>query len=164
MREIGNEKIDQITLIRYMKKTLIIFTYLLFTLGTIVAQTDQQKKKIEANLSPKVNAELINQFFNEVHKGSSYKMNNKRKESYLEQLSRFSFVYSPFVKNNNHPLLSSIGRMNKYNKDIDYSLEKFKPEEFNFIKYAFNFYLPHSQMIRVDGQDYLIVIKAYKQK
>ena len=164
MREIGNEKIDQITLIRYMKKTLIIFTYLIFTLGTIVAQTDQQKKKIEANLSPKVNPELINQFFNEVHKGSSYKMNNKRKESYLEQLSRFSFVYSPFIENKNHPLLSSIERMNKYNKDIDYSLENFKPKEFNFIKYAFNFYLPHSQMIRVDGQDYLIVIKAYKQK
>ena len=147
-----------------MKKTLFTLACLVLTLGTMVAQTDEQKKKIEASTSPKINPELIDQFFSEVHKGSPYKMSTDRKKSYVEQLSRFSFVYSPNVENKNHPLLSSIGRKDKYNKNMDYSLEGFKPEEFNFIKYGFNFYLPSSQMIRVDGQDYLIVIKSYKQK
>jgi hypothetical protein len=147
-----------------MKKTLYILACLLLSLGTINAQTDEQKEKIEASTSPKINPQLIDQFFNEVHKGSPYKMSADRKKAYLEQLSRFSFVYSPYVENKNHPLLSSIGMKDKYNKSMDYSLERFKPEEFNFIKYGFNFYLPSSQMIRVDGQDYLIVIKSYKQK
>ena len=147
-----------------MKKTLFTLAYTIVSLFTVVAQTDEQKKKIEAIVSPTINPELIDQFFNEVHKGSPYNMNAGRKKSYVEQLSRFSFVYSPNVENKNHPLLSSIGRKDKYNKNMDYSLDNFKPEEFNFIKYSFNFYLPSSQMIRVDGQDYLIVIKGYKQK
>ena len=147
-----------------MKKTLYILACLLLSLGTINAQTDEQKKKIEASMSPKINPQLIDQFFNEVHKGSPYKMSEDRKKSYLEQLSRLSFVYSPYVENKNHPLLSTIEKMDKYNKNMDYSLENFKPEEFNFIKYGFNFYLPTSQMIRVDNQDFLIVIKGYKQK
>ena len=147
-----------------MKKTLFTLAYIIVSLFTVVAQTDEQKKKIEASVSPKINPELIDQFFSEVHKGSPYKMSMDRKKSYLEQLSRFSFVYSPNVENKNHPLLSSIGRKDKYNKNMDYSLDNFKPEEFNFIKYSFNFYLTSSQMIRVDGQDYLIVIKSYKQK
>ena len=147
-----------------MKKTLFTLACLVLTLGTMVAQTDEQKKKIEASTSPKINPELIDQFFNEVHKGSPYKMSEDRKKAYLEQLSRFSFVYSPYVENKNHPLLSSIERKDKYNNSMDYSLERFKPEEFNFIKYGFNFYLPSSQMIRVDEQDYLIIIKGYKQK
>ena len=147
-----------------MKNTLYILACLLLSLGTINAQTDEQKKKIEASMSPKINPQLIDQFFNEVHKGSPYKMSEDRKKSYLEQLSRLSFVYSPYVENKNHPLLSIIEKMDKYNKNMDYSLENFKPEEFNFIKYGFNFYLPTSQMIRVDNQDFLIVIKGYKQK
>lgn len=147
-----------------MKNTLYILACLLLSLGTINAQTDEQKKKIEASMSPKINPQLIDQFFNEVHKGSPYKMSEDRKKSYLEQLSRLSFVYSPYVENKNHPLLSTIEKMDKYNKNMDYSLENFKPEEFNFIKYGFNFYLPTSQMIRVDNQDFLIVIKGYKQK
>ena len=147
-----------------MKNTLFTLAYIIVSLFTVVAQTDEQKKNIELKSSPKINPELIDQFFNEVHKGSPYKMSMDRKKSYLEQLSRFSFVYSPNVENKNHPLLSSIGRKDKYNKNMDYSLDNFKPEEFNFIKYSFNFYLPSSQMIRVDGQDYLIVIKGYKQK
>lgn len=147
-----------------MKKTLFTLAYIIVSLFTVVAQTDEQKKKIEASVSPKINPELIDQFFNEVHKGSPYNMSMDRKKSYLDQLSRFSFVYSPNVENKNHPLLSSIGRKDKYNKNMDYSLDNFKPEEFNFIKYSFNFYQPSSQMIRVDGQDYLIVIKGYKQK
>tara|TARA_Y100000385_G_C12989059_1_gene591985 strand:- start:314 stop:793 length:480 start_codon:yes stop_codon:yes gene_type:complete len=159
MQEIGNKKYNE-----KMKKTLFILACFVFTLGTVVAQTDEQKKKIEESTSPKINPELIDQFFNDVHKGSSYKMSADRKKAYLEQLSRFSFVYSPYVENKNHPLLSTIGRRDKYNKNMDYSLDNFKPEEFNFIKYGFNFYLPSSQMIRVDGQDYLIVIKSYKQK
>ena len=147
-----------------MKNTLYILACLVLTLGTVVAQTDEQKKKIEASTSPKINPQLIDQFFNEVHEGSPYKMSEDRKKSYLEQLSRLSFVYSPYVENKNHPLLSTIEKMDKYNKNMDYSLENFKPEEFNFIKYGFNFYLPTSQMIRVDNQDFLIVIKGYKQK
>ena len=147
-----------------MKNTLYILACLLLSLGTINAQTDEQKKKIEASMSPKINPQLIDQFFNEVHEGSPYKMSEDRKKSYLEQLSRLSFVYSPYVENKNHPLLSTIEKMDKYNKNMDYSLENFKPEEFNFIKYGINFYLPTSQMIRVDNQDFLIVIKGYKQK
>lgn len=146
-----------------MKSIPFIISCVLFTFTSLNAQTNEQKKKLEGTMSHKINPELINQFFYEVHKGSEYKMDNNRKKIYLEQLSRFTFIYSPYVENDNHPLLSSISRMDKYNKDIDYSLTDFKPEEFNFIKYGFNFYLPYSQMIRVDGLDYLIKINAYKQ-
>lgn len=147
-----------------MKTILLIFVGLVFSTKSINAQTNEQRRKIEASMSPKINTMLLDQFFNEVHKGSEYKMNDDRRAIYLEQLSRFEFIYSPYVENKNHPLLSSIERMDKYNPTLDFSLNDFKPEEFNFIKYGFNFYLPYSQMIRVDGQDYLIKIKQYEQK
>lgn len=146
-----------------MKSVLVILMTLFVNHLMVNAQVDK-RVEIENSINPRINPELIDRFFLEVHKGSPYKMDADRKKAYLEQLSRISIVYSPYVENIHHPLLSSIDRMDKYNKDIDYSLNDFKPEEFNFIKYSFNFYLPYSQMIRVDNKDYLIVIKAYKVK
>lgn len=137
-------------------------TLLMLVLCSALTYTQQG---VNPDNVPQINKKYLREFFEEVHRGSPYKYDSEMERIYMEQLKRIEIIKIPYVENKNHKNLSSIERMDKYNPQMSYpELTNFDPERFNFIKYGFNMFKPYSQMIRVDNQDYIIKIKAYKKK
>jgi hypothetical protein len=69
------------------------------------------------------------------------------------------YLTEPLTVNDKYPLLSSFPLMNRYNSSIvaiDYS--QFNPATFVPITYNLPFFSDQTQVIRVDGTDYIIVI------
>ena len=120
-----------------------------------------REKVLKENQEIQINKELLKNFFNEVHQGSQYIYDKERERIYLEQLSRIEIISVPYVENKNLVNLSSIDKMTKYNPDLIFDLSNFNPNEFNFIKYSFNFYSSSDQFIRVDNKDFIIHILPY---
>lgn len=135
---------------QYFKNCLFLgaFVFLLSNLSFSQVEND----------SIQINPSLLEKFFDEVQNGSGYKYDSEYKRIYLEQLSRIEFIYSPYVENQHQPKLSTIERITKYNPNLNFDLTNFNPNEFNFIKYGFNFYASYDQFIRVDNNDYIIHI------
>jgi len=57
------------------------------------------------------------------------------------------------------PLLSTVGKKNKCNPDLDYSLLSFEPNNFNPLIYQFKYFDTAYYYYRVDGKDFIIEIK-----
>jgi hypothetical protein len=125
----------------------------------------QEVRKEDPQVLPiLIDERLLSKFFVEVHQGSEYVYDSERERIYKEQLSRIEIIYIPYVENIHHPKLSTIEKMTKYNQNINFDLSNFNPNNFNFIKYGFNFYSSSDQFIRVDNQDYIIHILPYIKK
>lgn len=156
-----NSFLSVFNLLSSLKVILVFFAVILFFNNSF---SQENKEKLAALSTRKINRDLLPSFFDEVHYGSSYKYDSEYERIYLEQLSRIELIYSPYVENNYMLKLSSLSKMNKYNPNLDFNTSEFIPEKFNFIKYGFNFYASSDQFIRVDNQDYIIHILPYINK
>lgn len=73
--------------------------------------------------------------------------------------NRISYKLEPLTAGDKYPLLSSFPLMNKYNPEIqpiDYA--SFNPSTFFPMIYSLPFFSNRTELIRVDGTDYIIVI------
>lgn len=73
--------------------------------------------------------------------------------------NRMKYLVEPLAENDKYPLLSSFPLMNKFNPAItaiDY--DQFNPSTFMPLTYNLPFFSDQTQVIRVDGTDYIIVI------
>ncbi len=138
---------------------LLFIGVIFFNSQNLFSQDNDSRKSEE--VTSQISKALLPNFFDEVHKGSEYKYDSERERIYLEQLSRIEIICIPNVENIHHPKLSSLGKMEKYNPNLNFDLTNFNPSNFNFIKYGFNFYVSYDQFIRVDNHDYIIHISPY---
>ena len=97
-------------------------------------------------------------FFEQVHLGSEYKLTPEIEVIYTEYLSRISFINQVFENNETYPLLSTVGRKNKYNPNLKYDLIDIN--SFNPLMYQFNYSKSINQFFRIDNTDVLIMIKS----
>lgn len=77
--------------------------------------------------------------------------------------NRMKYMVEPLMENDKYPLLSSFPLMNKFNPAIaaiDYG--QFNPSAFMPLTYNLPFFSDQTQVIRVDGTDYIIVIDPIK--
>jgi hypothetical protein len=80
-------------------------------------------------------------------------------------LHRMRYVNEPLTAYDKYPLLSSFPLMNRHNPlivEIDYS--QFNPQTFTPIIYSLPFFSDQTQVIRVDGTDYIIIIEPVKTR
>lgn len=80
------------------------------------------------------------------------------------KLTRISYLQESITENNKYPLLSTFPLMNKHNPGvvaIDYAT--FDPQTFNPFTYDFEFLSDRTQVIRVDGTPWIIVIQSLKR-
>lgn len=80
-------------------------------------------------------------------------------------LERMKYVNAPLTATDKYPLLSSFPLMNKNNPaiaEINYS--QFDPLTFTPIIYCLPFFSDQTQVIRVDGTDYIIIIEPVKTR
>ncbi|WP_343636434.1 hypothetical protein [Fluviicola sp.] len=78
-------------------------------------------------------------------------------------INRMRYLIEPLTENDKYPLLSSFPVMNKFNpaiSAIDYS--QFNPSTFVPITYNLPFFSDQTQVVRVDGTNYIIVIDPVK--
>lgn len=97
--------------------------------------------------------------------GETWVADNPEAVSVLQDcfLHRMSYVIEPLQPTDKYPLLSSFPLMNKNNPAIvamDYS--QFNPLTFTPITYCLPFFSDQTQVIRVDGTDYIIIIEPVK--
>ena len=71
---------------------------------------------------------------------------------------RISFINQVFENNETYPLLSTVGRKNKYNPNLKYDLIDIN--SFNPLMYQFNYSKSINQFFRIDNTDVLIMIKS----
>ena len=116
-------------------------------------------------LSLQVNAQQINEKIQEVYGTFAQQevYTNPTRLSYLTDIivNRVKIVESPSSINDKFPKLSSIPLLNKYNPALTYD-EVFNPDNFNPIKYNFNFYTNSNMVYRVDNTNYIIIIEPQK--
>lgn len=77
--------------------------------------------------------------------------------------NRMKYLVEPLEENDKYPLLSSFPLMNKFNPAItaiDYG--QFNPSTFMPLTYNLPFFSDQTEVIRVDGTDYIIVIDPIK--
>jgi hypothetical protein len=97
--------------------------------------------------------------------GDTWVSNNQEAVAALENCfsNRMHYLIEPLTGNDKYPLLSSYPLMNKYNPAIvavDYT--HFDPLTFSPITYCLPFFSDRTQVIRVDGTNYIIVIDPIK--
>jgi hypothetical protein len=99
--------------------------------------------------------------------GDAWVADNPEAVSVLKDcfLERMKYVNEPLTATDKYPLLSSFPLMNKNNPaivEIDYS--QFDPLTFTPIIYCLPFFSDQTQVIRVDGTDYIIIIEPVKTR
>lgn len=97
--------------------------------------------------------------------GETWIANNPEAVAALEDCfaNRISYLIETLTENDKYPLLSSFPLMNRYNPGIvaiNYS--QFDPNTFSPITYNLPFFSSQTQVVRVDGTDYIIVIEPIK--
>jgi hypothetical protein len=97
--------------------------------------------------------------------GNEWVSNNPEAVTALEYCfsNRMRYLTELLTPNDKYPLLSSFPLMNKNNPSIvaiDYS--QFDPHTFSPITYNLPFFSDQTQVIRVDGTDYILVIDPIK--
>lgn len=95
----------------------------------------------------------------EVYAGYVNNLNPDQLSWIKKELSRSEVKKETYSKDEEYPLLSSVPLLNKYNPQIakdDFS----KPMEINPIKYQISFMESKDQVFRIDGTDYVLVVKA----
>jgi hypothetical protein len=77
---------------------------------------------------------------------------------YSDQISRVSVIILPEYKRVGLVFLSFFGLKNKCNSDLIRDNNQFVPENFNPLKYHFNFYSEIDQYIQIENSSYVILI------
>jgi len=99
--------------------------------------------------------------------GETWVVNNPEAVSTLEHcfLHRMKYVNEPLTATDKYPLLSSFPLMNKNNPSIvEMNYSQFNPQTFTPIIYCLPFFSDQTQVIRVDGTDYIIIIEPVKTR
>ena len=140
-----------------MKKIFLLFFF--FTGITFVDAASivrAQEEQIPVDLTK------LTVFYTEVYLNSEYKLNPEIEKVTMEKLNRVVFIVKPYEERENYKLISSVPKKNKYNSSLNYDLTNFQLEEFNPLKYNFQFYENYNQFFRIDNTDYLLMIKSAK--
>ena len=77
---------------------------------------------------------------------------------YSDQISRVSVIILPEYKRVGLVFLSEFSLKNKCNSDLTRDNNQFVPENFNPLKYHFNFYSEIDQYIQIENSSYVILI------
>jgi len=114
------------------------------------------------------NAQNINDKINEVYGSNAQQLvfNDPNRLNFLTNLleKRVKIQESKYLSDDKYPKLSSVPLLNRYNPALERDLQ-FNPDNFNPLKYAFNFYSAKETVVyRVDNTDYVIVIYPQTSK
>lgn len=106
------------------------------------------------------NQDQVQSWANEVYRDCPEYASSAHVEIYTAQAKKVSIVEVADLSNRyNITELSSVGLKNKCNPDLDYeSGDSFSPENFNPLKYFFDFNASEDQMYLVNGTHYIITI------
>lgn len=112
----------------------------------------------EFRLDP--NQSRVQEWANEVYRDCPEYATTEYLEIYNDMLKKVSIIeVADFANRYNIENLSSMSLKNKCNPDLDYDFgDEFAPEDFNPLKYFFDFYASEDKLYRVDGTNYLITI------
>jgi len=131
-----------------MKKIILV----LFTLGTFIIPSGlrAQTTSLEAKAQ---------QFANEVYQDCPQYAQAEYLNDYVTMIGRVEITTLAEYGSADYQLLSSIPLKNKCNTALTYdSAENFNPENFNPLKYFFNFYSQTDQAYLVDNTQYIVLI------
>lgn len=105
--------------------------------------------------------EQVNTYLSEIYGADFASENPTLVDSFRKLLNnRIEFSQQVQKENEKYPLLSSFPLMNKNNPAITgFSPESFNLNSFNPLKYRFGFFEPNTLIIRIDGTDYLMIVK-----
>lgn len=132
-----------------LNKLLLLICISLFQFGSF-AQLQQ------LNLTPN----QIESYVVEIY-GESFPTQNPTLVQAFKILlnDRIEFRFETQTPNEKYPVLSSLGINNKNNLSIpQFTTEAFDFSTFNPLRYGFDFFSNRTQIIRVDGTDWLMVI------
>lgn len=101
----------------------------------------------------------VHQYAAEVYKDCTLFAEPQYMPEYIEEVSRVKVIKEAFQPNEQYKLLSSFKLKNKCNMDmVTDNANTINPDNFNSLKYFFNFYSKTIQKIRVDNSPYVIII------
>ena len=98
------------------------------------------------------------QFSTEVFKGCMQYTQQQYLMEYSKQISQVSIIELPENKRQSLPFLSQVPLKNKCNSQLVRDELNFDNQNFNPLKYFFNFYSENDQYIQVDNTSYVILI------
>src|SRR3989338_1169782 len=126
------------------------FVSMLFFLVTL-AGFSQTEFRIDPN------QDRVQAWANEVYRDCPEYASSAHVEIYTEQVKKVSIVEVADLSNKyNITELSGVGLKNKCNPDLDYeSGDSFSPENFNPLKYSFDFYAHEDRAYLVNGTNYI---------
>jgi len=127
-------------------KFLIVFGFLGYS-DAVIAQS-------ESGLHPKTL-----QFANEVYLECPMYVNEELLNLYDKQVRRIEIVQWINGSLNDVKLLSSVALKNKCNPSLTYEGANFDGQNFNPLKYFFNYSASEDQFIRIDNTNFVIQIK-----
>jgi len=134
-----------------IKQTILLLLVALLFSVTISAQNERpQDHKFQ-------------DFINQVYTGEGVEQiqPSTRRYAYMKELFENRIVYTKKDMRKldmaNYTLLSQVPLFDTYNKSLMRD-GIFNPRTFNPFKYQFQFYTKETQMVRVDGTEYVIVI------
>lgn len=98
------------------------------------------------------------QFSTEVFKDCMQYTQQQYLMEYSKQISQVSIIELPENKRQSLPFLSQVPLKNKCNSQLVRDELNFDNQNFNPLKYFFNFYSENDQYIQVDNTSYVILI------
>ncbi len=117
-----------------------------------------------ANAQPNITDQTVKKYAKEVFGTTETYQSKEHLQLYKEKLQRIEIKKLDQLSINNSDLkiLSSVRLLNKY-ANISYDNKtNFKPNNFNALKYAFDFNNKKDQYFLVNGTNYIIILKAKK--
>lgn len=137
--------------IRLTKFILIFFVFLLDS-ANIIAQNEQPEI-----ITPTLHPNTIS-FANEVYRDCMEYTTAEFLSIYSQNISQVEIIKISLKDGKNLPLLSGISLKNKCNLELKRDETNFDKDNFNPLKYFFNFYSSEEQFIRVDNTHFVIHI------
>lgn len=102
------------------------------------------------------------QYANEIYKDCPEYAGPAYMGDIREMLSRVEIRTEAVQPQENYDVLSNLILKNKCNPSLSSDVNNFNPDNFNPLKYFFNFYPKETVKYRVDGTQYVIVIQPKK--
>ena len=130
-----------------MKKLLLSLFFLIYI--SVISNSFSQ----EIEMHPKTL-----QFSTEVFKDCMQYTQQQYLMEYSKQISQVSIIELPENKRQSLPFLSQVPLKNKCNSQLVRDELNFDNQNFNPLKYFFNFYSENDQYIQVDNTSYVILI------
>ena len=157
--------------IEYLHTILISVLFYCFTINGVIAQSKNYKQPLAViTYNKNVNAPLtiieLNQL-KEVYgdKLQQYVLNIPQRVNDIKNILRnrvkIITITNP-KKQKGYKLLSQVSLFKAYNKNL--TREVFSAQNFNPLKYNFNFFSRGILMYSVDNTDYFVIIKSQHQK